>query len=100
MKTHTLPCIPARRSWLRCCVLGLLVLALPLLAVAQTGAGSVTGRVYNPATQEYVRNAEVRVQGTNISATTEDGGYYKLFNVPAGQATVVATYPGADAVTS
>jgi iron complex outermembrane receptor protein len=94
------PSLPAWPAWLRRSALGLLALAFPLLLAAQTGSGSITGRVYNPATQEYIRNAEVRVQGTNITATTEEGGYYKLFNVPPGQVTVVATYPGAESATS
>jgi hypothetical protein len=75
--------------------------ALPLLAPAQTAStGTITGRVLNPATNEYVRNAEVRVEGTNVVASTEDGGYYRLHNVPAGSATVVVTFPGAEAATA
>src|SRR5690242_19834066 len=34
----------------------------PLVALAQTGTGIITGRVLNPATGEYLRNAEVRLQ--------------------------------------
>lgn len=54
-----------------------MLLALPLADFAQA-TGTISGRVYNPATGEYIRNAEVRIQGTQISATTEDGGYYTL----------------------
>ncbi len=75
--------------------------ALALTVHAQTGGtGVVTGRISNPATGEYVRNAEVRVQGTNLETATEEGGYYRLGNVPAGQATIVASYPGADPITA
>jgi iron complex outermembrane receptor protein len=49
------------------------------------GTGVITGRVLNSATNEYIRNAEVRVQGTAITAVTEDGGYYRLNNVPLEQ---------------
>ena len=38
-----------------------LALAAPAHAVAAEGVGSITGRVLNPATGEYVANAEVRV---------------------------------------
>jgi iron complex outermembrane receptor protein len=63
---------------------------------AQSSAtGTITGRVFNPANGEYVRNAEVSVAGTNLSASTEAGGHYRLGNVPAGAATVLVTYPGA-----
>jgi iron complex outermembrane receptor protein len=78
-----------------------IALALTLSLAAQTtGAGTITGRILNPATQEYIRNAEVRVDGTNLSATTDSGGYYQLRNVPAGTAQVVAIYPGVDPVTA
>ncbi len=76
------------------------VLALPIASFAQTAHGTITGRVLNPATNEYIRNAEVRVQGTALVTTSEDGGYYTLLNVPAGSATVVVTYPGAESVSA
>jgi iron complex outermembrane recepter protein len=68
--------------------------ALP--ATAQSATGQITGRVLNPATNEYLRNAEVRVQGTNLVVNSGEGGYYELRNVPAGQATIIVTYPGAE----
>jgi iron complex outermembrane recepter protein len=68
--------------------------ALAPLAAQSTETGSITGRIFNPANGEYVRNAEVRVAGTNLSASTEAGGYYRLANVPAGSATVLLSYPG------
>lgn len=68
---------------------------------AQSGAtGIVTGRIFNQASGEYVRDAEVRVSGTNLSASTEAGGYYRLVNVPAGPATLLVAYPGAKEVSA
>ena len=48
-----------------------LTTALPGLAFAATAdTGSISGRVLNPATGEYVRNAEVAVGGLRtVSAT-------------------------------
>src|SRR4051812_41901278 len=69
------------------------------LALAQ-GAGTVTGRVFNPATGEYVRNAEVSVQGGSATAITEVGGYYTLTNVPAGDAILSVRYTGYDLATA
>ncbi|MGH1560701.1 STN domain-containing protein [Caulobacter segnis] len=43
---------------------------------ASTGAGVVRGRVLNTATGEYVRNAEVRVEGTSIVSISEDGATF------------------------
>ena len=43
-------------------------------AAAQPAAtGVVTGRVFNAATKGYVRNAEVRVEGTNVVAYLPKG---------------------------
>jgi len=60
----------------------------------QTGSGVVRGRVLNTATGEYVRNAQIRVEGTQIVAYSEDGGNFRLTGVPAGEVTVVARYTG------
>ena len=75
----------------------LLALAATLSLPAQTSAtGGVRGRVFNSATQEYVRNAEVHIEGTNIAAFSEDAGYFRLVNVPAGEVTVSVTYTGCE----
>jgi iron complex outermembrane recepter protein len=74
-----------------------LVLAFVIPAAAQapaTGTGTITGRVSAPATNEFLRDAEVRVQGTEIVAITQPGGFYRLDNVPAGTVKVVVTFAG------
>ena len=58
------------------------------------GSGVVRGRVLNTATGEYVRNAEIRVEGTQIVTYSEDGGDFRLTGVPTGEVTVVAKYTG------
>lgn len=67
------------------------------LAFAQGTTGTITGRVFNASTKEYVRNAEIRVEGTNIVGYTEEAGYYRLTGVPAGQATIAVSYTGSQA---
>lgn len=76
-------------------------LACTLLALGTVGLsaqtadrGTITGRVFNPATSEYVRDAEVSVEGAGITAVTEAGGYYRLRNVPAGEVNVIVNYTG------
>lgn len=77
---------------------------LPFLVAATTFAqtaaptGSIVGRVYNPTTREFVRNAEVAIPGTNIVAYSSDDGSYRLSGVPAGGATVSVTYTGYERV--
>lgn len=58
--------------------------------------GVVTGRIYNPATGEYMRNAEVRVQNGPYDRTvvSEADGAYRVTGVPIGLATVTVHYTG------
>jgi iron complex outermembrane receptor protein len=96
LKHKNPPVFMAVRRLLAVCTL---FAALPVLA--QSGrTGTIIGRVLNPATHEYIRNAEVRVEGTPLSVYSGDSGYYEIFNVPAGQVTVVATYTGHESATA
>ncbi len=62
---------------------------------AQQGAtGSLGGRVLNPGTGEYVKYADVKIQGTDLTSRTEEGGSYYFANVPVGPATVVVSHTG------
>ena len=56
--------------------------------------GTVQGRVYNPVLKEYVRNAEVRLEGTQQVAYTESDGSFQFPDVAGGQTTIVVTYTG------
>ena len=65
---------------------------------AQSGnesrSGSVRGRIYNPATREYVRNAEIRSdEGDTVTFSAADGSY-TLRGLPAGERTITVTYTG------
>lgn len=66
---------------------------------AQSAAtGTVTGRVYNPALREYVRNAEVRLAGAPAVAFTEGDGSFRFLGVPAGPVTLAVTFAGYEPV--
>ncbi|MBI5690145.1 MAG: TonB-dependent receptor [Verrucomicrobia bacterium] len=74
-------------------------LLAPALLPAQTPAtGTITGRIINPATGEYVRNAEVSIRGTDLTAISEDDGTYRLAGVPAGDAALQVNYTGSTPV--
>lgn len=92
--------IPLRRLLL----LGLaLALALPganPVLAQEGGTGTITGRVQNQATGDYLGNARVSLAGTNRSVTTTDGGFYTLTNVPVGPAAVEVTYAGLEPQTA
>jgi TonB-dependent receptor len=56
--------------------------------------GTITGRVFNPNTGEYLRNAQVRIVETGQTAVSEGGGEFRLAPVRPGTATVTVTYTG------
>src|SRR5690348_9312001 len=90
----------AQRHWalfVPALILGCLLPVTSLLAQSSTGA--IQGRVYNPALNQYVRNAEVRLEGTNQITYTESDGSFRFDNVAVGAATVVVTFTGYNTVT-
>ena len=94
---HASVTVSTFRFTLRLICLGWLLAAvgLPPAVFAQSAAtGRVVGRVFNPGTGEYVRNAEIRVQGTQNTVYSEEGGVYQLDNVPAGTATLEVAFSG------
>ena len=75
-----------------------LLTALP--AFAQSAAGTIAGQVFNPATGEYLRNAQVRLVESGDAVVSEDEGLYRLSPVPAGRVTVEVSYTGYRKVTA
>jgi iron complex outermembrane recepter protein len=63
-------------------------------ATAASGVGAVEGRVFNPATGEYLENARITVEGTALETLTNSLGQYSFVNVPAGLAKIRAFYTG------
>ena len=85
-------------------LLGLVLLAAPFSRVfaqpansanaSSPATGTITGRVFNPNTGAYVRNAQIRIEETGQTTVSEDGGEFRISPVPAGKATVIVTYTG------
>jgi iron complex outermembrane recepter protein len=71
-----------------------LALFLSTAAPAQTGPAAITGRVFNPATGEYVRNAELALVGTNLVAYSADDGTFTMNGIPPGAVTLRVVYTG------
>jgi TonB-dependent receptor len=61
---------------------------------AQTA--TITGRVMNQATGDYLKYAQIQIVGSDKSDISEEGGVYTLTNVPAGQVKLSVTYTGLD----
>jgi iron complex outermembrane receptor protein len=73
-----------------------LSLVLAINALAQTATGSIEGRVQNATNGLYIKNARVTVDGTALTALTNDFGEYRLLGVPAGDASIRVAYTGLD----
>ena len=65
----------------------LLVLALvcPILLVAQSPIGTISGRVTDASVGSGLPDVQVTVSGTRIGALTGPNGEYMLTGVPAGE---------------
>jgi iron complex outermembrane recepter protein len=90
---HSLPRRPFRQA-----LKLLFMVALSLCSRSESApaaaSGTINGRILNALTGEYVRNAEVRVQGTGYIVESVDGGFFTIPNVPAGTVTVAVSYTG------
>src|SRR5690606_10564391 len=57
-------------------------------------SGALRGRVFDTASGEFIRNAEVRIEGTSLVAYSGDGGVFRLSGVPSGEVVVIVRYAG------
>src|SRR5687768_9400243 len=80
-----------------------LLVCLPMSAAerttlpnAVTATGSVTGRVQNVVTGQYLNNARVAVRGTDLQAFTDESGTYQLTRIPPGPVVLEVFYTGLD----
>src|SRR5687768_4092245 len=90
MKNPGILRVNGARVWFAFLFLALGIATLP----AQNATGRITGRVFNPATRDYVRNAQVRIEGTERVVETESDGSFRFDDVPAGEVTLAVTYTG------
>src|SRR3569623_1627362 len=56
--------------------------AAPGAAATRADKGTLIGRVLNSSTGQYLQNAEVRVEGTNIAVFTGDDGSFRIAGGP------------------
>jgi TonB-dependent receptor len=57
-------------------------------------AGTVTGRVTDATTNDYLPGANVLIQGTNYGAATDRTGTFSIPNIPSGDYTLSVQYIG------
>ncbi len=65
-----------------------------LESTRETDAGVIVGRIFNPATGEYLRNAQIRIEETGQTVASENGGEFRLWPVTQGSRTLVVSYIG------
>lgn len=56
----------------------------------------VSGRILVPELGEYVRNAEIRIEGADTVVHSGPDGTYRMPNLPAGNYVIVVRYAGYD----
>jgi TonB-dependent receptor len=71
--------------------------AAPPGVSARTATGTITGRVQNSVTGQFLNNARVSIRGTNIIAFTDDTGTYLIATAPTGPVVLDFFYTGLDA---
>lgn len=87
-----------RQAWLAGLLLFVVGGAAEVVAQAASGVGTIQGRVVNARSGEYLANARLTIEGTVLETFTDADGFYRLSNVPAGEARVTAFYTGLPAV--
>lgn len=65
-------------------------------AAAPQSTGTITGRVQNVVTGQYLNNARVTLKGTNRTVYTDRFGVYQLVGVPSGPAVIEVFYTDLD----
>ena len=65
-------------------------------STAATSTASVSGRIQNVVSGQYLNNARVSVKGTDLVAFTDQTGTYRLPQVPAGTIVLEVFYTGLD----
>ena len=66
---------------------------------ASSGTGAVSGRILNPLTGGYMRDARIRVtdvNGKSWSITSNERGEFRIVDLPAGEATLSVSFTGYD----
>jgi TonB-dependent receptor len=70
--------------------------AAPAAAASAQSTGTISGRVQNVVTGNFLNNARVSVKGTDIVAYTDESGTYRLVGVPGGNVTLEVFYTDLD----
>lgn len=91
MNPHLVPATP----WLRVIVLFSVLLAAATIGFGQAAApGVIEGRVFNESSGSYLQNARVTIDGSTREVFTDQFGFFRFSDVPAGSARLKVFYTG------
>lgn len=83
------------RLMIRVFTLTLTVAALAITSLAQTASdGVIEGRVYNETSGSYLQNARVSIEGTDREVFTDQFGFFRIGDLPAGPVRTRVFYTG------
>jgi hypothetical protein len=74
----------------------LCLLFTPISLIAQSGSGTIEGRIFNIATGSALANARVVIEGTTREVLTDESGSYRITGLPTGATRLVISYLGFD----
>src|SRR5687768_14210245 len=96
MNTYPCPAEHAPRFVRRALSALLVILFVSSLPAQTAGTGTISGRVQNEATGQYLNNARVTIKGTDLTTFTDETGTFRIGGVPAGSAVIETFYSGLD----
>ncbi len=70
--------------------------ALGAFAQAPANSGSIEGRVLNATNRQFIKNAQIAIEGARTAVSSNEFGEYRLSDVPAGTVRLRITYGGLD----
>ena len=74
----------------------LFLLLVAHVSAADNAAATITGRIQNEATGQYLSNARVGLKGTSQNVLTDEHGVYRLLDVPPGPVVLDVFFTGLD----
>jgi len=77
-----------------------MLLPICIVAASAQNTGAIEGKVLNVAAGTYLRNAQIKVEGTTFETFTNENGEYRLSNLPVGNVTLMASFPTMQAKTA
>ncbi|MGB5847846.1 MAG: carboxypeptidase-like regulatory domain-containing protein, partial [Ignavibacteriaceae bacterium] len=71
-----------------------IVIVTPLTVLNAQTSGTITGRIIDVDSKEYLPGANIILQGTTFGTASDRGGLFRISNVPPGTYNLVVSYIG------